>query len=418
MKTVIIKGNFISAPALGKLDIFENSFMVLENGVIVGIYDIIPEKYSGYPIEDYADKLILQSFADMHLHAPQFPMLGMGMDLPLLEWLSTYTFKTESKFSNDEYAHEVYSRLAKELISRGTTRVCMFSSIHPNATLILMEELEKAGVCGYVGKVNMDRNGAQGLQESLTTSIRDTIYWLDKCEKFENVKPIITPRFTPSCSDALMDELGKIAKARNLYVQSHLSENISEMEWVKSLRPDCPEYWQSYEKHGMWRKNTIMAHCVHCSETELNAIKEAGVVVAHCADSNTSLCSGVAPIRDMLEKGIHVVLGSDIAGGADLSMTDVITKTIRTSKIKYIESGWKTPFLTVAEAYYLGTSSAHMYFGDKPGFTAGNKLHAVVIDDSGFCTPRYLTVKERFERCLYLCEKENICAVYSNGKRR
>ena len=104
------------------------------------------------------ETLILQSFADLHLHAPQYPMLGMGMDLPLLDWLNAYAFPTEARFADTGYAREIYSRLARELIANGTTRVCMFSSLHTDATLILMEELEKAGVTGYVGKVNMDRN--------------------------------------------------------------------------------------------------------------------------------------------------------------------------------------------------------------------------------------------------------------------
>lgn len=139
----------------------------------------------------------MQSFADMHLHAPQYPMLGMGMDLPLLDWLNTYTFKTEARFADTDYARRVYRRLAGDLITNGTTRVCMFSSLHTEATWILMEELERAGVTGYVGKVNMDRNALPGvLEETTEESVRETIRWLDGC-RFEHVRPIITPRFTP-----------------------------------------------------------------------------------------------------------------------------------------------------------------------------------------------------------------------------
>ena len=117
----------------------------------------------------------------MHLHAPQYPMLGMGMDLPLLDWLNTYTFPTEANFKDTNFARKVYKELAKKLIANGTTRVAMFSSMHKEATLILMEELEKAGVTGYVGKVNMDRNGGVDLQETTEESISETIDWLNKC---------------------------------------------------------------------------------------------------------------------------------------------------------------------------------------------------------------------------------------------
>ncbi len=416
MSLKIIKGSFVSAPTLGELDIHENAYMALNDGVIEGVFDVLPEEYAGCPTDDYGDCLILQSFADMHLHGPQFPMLGLGMDLPLLEWLNTYTFEEEARFSDEHYAREVYKKLAHELISRGTTRVCMFSSIHVGATLILMEELEKAGVTGYVGKVNMDRNGGAKLQEDVSGSIRDTIKWLEACGSFKYIKPIITPRFTPSCSDGLMEELGKIANARGLYVQSHLSENESEIDWVKALRPDCEAYWQTYDKHGMWKSHTIMAHCVHCTDGELKALKDSDILVAHCPDSNVNICSGVAPIRRMLDAGIWVALGSDIAGGAQLSMNDVITGAIRTSKTKRMESGYTEDFLTVAEGYYLGTTAGHRYFGAGAGFCPGDALHAVVIDDSDFSALRSVSIRERFERSLYLAKKEHIRAVYSEGR--
>lgn len=135
------------------------------------------------------------------------------MVLPLLEWLNTYTFRMEAYFEDTTFARQVYRRLAAELIANGTTRVAMFSSLHADATLILMEELERAGVTGYVGKVNMDRNGGENLQESTEESKRETLRWLDACEQFQRIKPILTPRFTPSCTDDLMEWLGRLAHA-------------------------------------------------------------------------------------------------------------------------------------------------------------------------------------------------------------
>ena len=149
MAITILKGNIISAPELGKLDITEKGYLVAEDGIIAGVFAQLPEQYAGAPVEDFGDALILQSFADLHLHAPQYPMLGTGMDLPLLDWLNAYAFPTEARFADPAYAREIYRRLAQELIAGGTTRVCMFSSLHTDATLILMAELEKAGVIGY-----------------------------------------------------------------------------------------------------------------------------------------------------------------------------------------------------------------------------------------------------------------------------
>lgn len=415
---MILKGNLVYTKQLGELTIQENGYLVLDNdGTIQGVFETLPEQYTGQTICDYGQKLILQSFADMHIHAPQYAMLGMGMDLPLLDWLNTYTFRTEAQFTDLAYARRVYRQLARELIANGTTRVAMFSSLSTDATWVLMEELEAAGVTGFVGKVNMDRNGAPYYQETTEESIRETLRWLDGCKDFTYVKPILTPRFTPTCTDELMAWLGKQAQERGILVQSHMSENLAEGDWVRALHPDCEQYWQSYEKFGLWTDRTLMAHCVHSDARERKAMKDHNVVVAHSPDSNINLCSGIAPVRAMLDEGIWVTLGSDVSGGAMLAMPKVITSAIRSSKMKRIESGWSTDFLTVAEGYYLGTTSGHRYFGSGDGFCVGDKLHAVVVDDSGFPPTRPLSVAERFERALYLMDDRQVQAVYSEGRK-
>jgi guanine deaminase len=416
MEIKIIKGNIISAPEFGKLDITEQGYLIAADGKIKGVFQEIPPEFSECEIEDYGDALVMQSFADMHLHAPQYPMLGMGMDMPLLDWLNTYTFPTEARFKDKDFARAVYHRLARELAAKGTTRVCMFSSIHRESTLILMEELENAGITGYVGKVNMDRNGGKNYQETTEESVSETMKWLEECN-FEHIKPMITPRFTPSCSNELMQELGRIAKEKNLTIQSHLSENTSELALVKKLHPDCSQYWETYHKYGLWNDKTLMAHCVWSDDRERKAIRDAGVWVVHCPSSNENLVSGYAPVRVMMNEGTNVVLGSDIAGGDHISMFKNITAAIRASKARRIMDNWKTEFLSVAEAFYLGTSAAAPYFGEKPGFAPGNALHALVLEDFSLPVVRPLSVQERFERAVYRREHGGICAVYSEGKK-
>ena len=416
MKTTILKGNIVAAPELGKLDIVENGYLVAVDGVIEGVYETLPEKFAGCEVEDCGKDLILQTFSDMHLHAPQYAMLGMGMDMPLIDWLNTYTFPTEAHFADPEVARPIYKQLAEELVSNGTTRVVMFSSLHRESTLVLMEELEKAGVTGYVGKVNMDRNGGENYQETTEESMSETVKWIEQCN-FEHVKPVITPRFTPTCTNELMEFLGKLAAEKDLPIQSHLSENTGEIAWVKELHPDCQQYWETYAKYNMWNDRTVMAHCVWSDERERKAIKDAGVWVCHCASSNEDLISGYAPIRVMLDEGVRVVLGSDIAGGDHISMFDNVTASIRASKARRIMTNWETDFLTVAEAYYLGTSAACEFFGEKPGFAAGNPLHAIVVRDDDLPDVRQRTTQERFERSMYRRQKDAIRAVYSAGRK-
>ena len=242
MALTILKGSIVSAPALGELEITERGYLVAEEGKIVGVFPRLPEEYAAAHVEDWGEALILQSFADLHLHAPQYPMMAMGMDLPLLDWLETYAFPAESRCADEGYARELYRRLARDLVKNGTTRVSIFSSLHRPATLILMEELERAGVQGFVGKVNMDRNGGEHLQETTEESMTETLRWLEECQDFRGLRPILTPRFTPSCTDALMAFLGELAQERDLPVQSHLSENRAEMELVGRLHPDCRQY--------------------------------------------------------------------------------------------------------------------------------------------------------------------------------
>ena len=144
---------------------------------------------------------------------------------------------------------------------------------------------------------------------------------------------------------------------------------------------------------------------------------EAGITVVHCADSNQNVCSGVAPVRKMLQEGLNVALGSDIAGGDHISMFDVVASSIRASKARRILDGWETDFLTVPEGWYLGTSAGAAFFGAAPGFAPGDPLHALVLDDSQLPQPHPLTPAERLERCVYLRQPGAIRAVWSEGRK-
>ncbi len=415
MKPFILKGTVVSAPTPHALEIVERGYLIAEGGYIVGVYPHLPSEYATCPVQDMGDSFILQSFSDMHLHGPQYPMLGMGGDMELLEWLSTYTFPTESAFSDPVYAREIYEKLATELVENGTTRVCMFSSLHGDATLTLMEVLERAGITGYVGKVNMDRQEGD-YSETPEMSRIDTLKWLSHCDRFQHVHPILTPRFSPACTEDTMRFLGELAKERGLPIQSHLSENRDEVAWVKSLYPNCQSYYETYRAYGLWNHKTLMAHCVWSDEEELNAIREAGVTVVHCADSNMDLRSGVAPIRRMLDRGIPVTLGSDIAGGEHISVFDIVASTIKASKIKYVEDGTAPDSLTVSEAWYMATSNANRFFGEGAGFAPGNAVNVMVVSDAGVVSPRPLSPHERFERLMYRRRWDCIRRVWS-GER-
>ena len=413
-----LKGNILEAISPDALGVHPHSYLVLEDGRVNGIYPALPESMAEAKVTDYGDGLILQSFCDMHLHGPQYEFMGTGMDRPLLQWLEAYAFPTEARYADPAYAREKYRILAHDLIQNGTTRVCMFSSLHTDATLILMEELEKAGVTGYVGKVNMDRNAPEYLCESTEESQRETLRWLEGCKRFIQVKPILTPRFAPSCSRELLAFLGRLKKERGLPVQSHLSENLGEIALVAELFPDCGQYWEVYDRFSLFDSRTLMAHCVHSDAKERAAMILRGVHPVHCASSNNSLMSGISPVADMLREGQSIYLGSDVSGGTTLSMLRTMANSISAAKDRGSMTGDYAQAITIEQAYYMATSAGQAFFGQGNGFAVGSRLHAVVLDDSALPKLPGLTLRDRLLRAVYRLDDRSIAAVYSEGIRR
>ena len=413
-----LKGNILEALSPDILGIHPNSYLVLEDGRVAGIYPVLPEIMSEAAVTDFGDALILQSFADMHLHGPQYEFMGTGMDRPLLDWLEAYAFPTEARYADPVYAREKYRILARDLIQNGTTRVCMFSSLHTDSTLILMEELEKAGVTGYVGKVNMDRNAPPYLCETTEESKQETLRWLDACKRFTSVKPILTPRFAPSCTDELLSFLGKLKAERDLPVQSHLSENVGEIALVGQLFPDCPQYWEVYDKYELFDHKTLMAHCVHSDRRERAAMHMRGVHPVHCASSNNSLMSGISPVADMLREGQAICLGSDVSGGTTLSMLRTMANSISAAKDRGSMQQDSNQAISIEQAYYMATGAGQAFFGRGTGFAEGELLHAVVLDDTRLPSLPGITLRDRLLRAAYRLDDRHIKAVYSEGIRR
>lgn len=414
----ILKGNIIYTETSSLFNIIENGYIVVQGNFIEGVYDKLPEKYNNIKIKDYGNKLIIPGFVDLHTHASQFAIKGIGYDKELIPWLETYTFPEEAKFKDISYATKIYKEFVDELYNEGTTRAVIFATIHPEATEVLMNLLEGKGIISYVGKVNMDRNCPNTLKENSNDSIKSTIKWIQNCsEKYKFVKPIITPRFVPSCTSYLMKELGNVATDHNIPVQSHLSENISEIQWVKELHPECENYGDVYDKFNLFgQTKTIMAHCVHLTEKEINTIAKNKVLIAHCPTSNVNLSSGIAPISKLLRKKIQIGLGSDIAGGESVSMFSVMASTIRMSKLRKVCFKEDEKPLTIEEVFYLATKGGGKFFGNVGSFEDGYEFDALVIDDDNLWKMDKGSMEERMERLLYLGDGKNIITRYVCGR--
>lgn len=408
MNSFVIKGDIAFNKDKNTIQTYKNGYLVCNEGICEGAFDAqsLPEKYKNLPLKDYTDKLIVPGMTDLHVHAPQYTFRGIGMDLELLDWLNQHTFPEESHYSDLEYACKAYKYFTHDLKRSFTTRAVIFATIHNEATLELMDQLEETGVISYVGRVNMDRNGGKNLQEeSASASLEGTRKWLEECEtKYKRTKPIITPRFIPSCSDDLMKGLGSLAAEKSLRIQSHLSENKSEIAWVKELVPAADCYANAYEifnNMGTQELPTIMAHCVYSDEREMSILKNHGAYVAHCSDSNMNLTSGIAPVRKFLENGIHVGLGTDVAAGSSMNMLKAILNAIQASKMYYRLVDQNIKQLTFEEAFYIATVDGGSYFGKVGTFLPGYEFDALVLDDSQMYSMRELSVRERVERMCY-----------------
>lgn len=415
----ILRGDICYSRNLTELAVIKQGYVICKEGMSLGVYQELPEEYQDLPVRDCGDDLILPGLCDLHVHAPQYTFRGLGMDLELLDWLNEHAFPEEGKYRNLEYARKAYGSFVQNLKESATTRACIFGTIHVPATELLMDMLEASGLHTIVGKVNMDRNCPAYLTEkSADISAEDTVEWIKDCKKRRQItRPILTPRFIPSCSDALMENLKKVQMHFGLPVQSHLSENQSEVAWVQELCPQSEFYGDAYDRFGLFGADcsTVMAHCVYSDERERRRMKENGVYVAHCPESNMNLSSGIAPVRAFLNEGIPVGLGSDVAGGTSEDIFAAMAHAIQASKLRWRLVDDTLKPLTAIEAFYLGTKGGGSFFGKVGSLEEGYEFDALIVDDSAISS-RDMEVKERLERLIYLSGGAKIKGKYVAGK--
>lgn len=427
-QSFVIKGNICYSVDKEHIQTIESGYVVCEEGVSKGVFETLPDKYAALPVEDYGDQLIIPGLVDLHIHAPQFAYRGLGMDLELLDWLQTYAFPEETKYRDLEYAKKAYGLFVDKMKKSATTHACVFATRHREATELLMEMMEEAGLESFIGKVNMDREAPDHLREANAAEAKEeTIQWIENVlNKYEYTKPILTPRFIPSCTDELMSNLHEIQKTYDLPIQSHLSENLGEIAWVSELRPSSRFYGDAYDQDGLFGKEygtgkavpTIMAHCVYSSDEEIQLMLDNDVFVVHCPASNTNVSSGIAPIRKYLDANLKMGIGSDVAGGHTESLFRAITDTIQMSKMYWRLIDQNCKQLTFDEAFYLATKGGGEFFGKVGSFEDGYQFNAVVLDDSIIPHPQELNIHQRLERAAYLSlDLLGITSKYAHGKK-
>ncbi len=385
----IYRANILHTPTPQAFEVFPRGYVAVnDEGYVAYVGATLPEALPNEPISDFGEALLIPAMNDMHVHAPQYRNMGVAMDLELLPWLNTYTFPEEARFGSADYAREVYREFVNEQIRFGTMRSVIFATVHGESSCILADYLDKAGLGALVGVVGMDRNCPENLSNTPAEAVSATEALLNHTATMPLVGAIVTPRFVPSCTPEMLQALGDLARNRHLPVQSHLSENRSEIAWVRELEPKAACYGDAYRRYGLFGDTaTLMAHCVYTAGEELDLMAEKGVYAVHCPTSNCNLASGIAPVRKLLQHHVPVVLGSDISGGHTLSMFEVLRYVVQMSKMQYAASEGKLPSLTLSEAFYLGTKAAGEFFAacgmDRVGaFEKGYAFDALVIEPS------------------------------------
>ena len=415
MKKKVYKAHILYTKEKSGFEVMENGYVAVDaDGCITGVAaDLASIAHEDAAVMDFGDRLLIPAMNDLHVHAPQYRNQGIAMDLELMDWLQQYTYPEETKYADTGYAERMYSRFVHDLWRFGTMRSCVFATSHTESTRVLMRLFREAGMGALVGKVGMNRLCPEALSESVEKMVKG--YEALVLESAPLVRPIITPRFIPSCTPEMLRACGELAAKYKLPVQSHLSENKDEIALVQKQEPDSTGYGDAYDRYGLFGQTpTVMAHCVYTEGEELELVKRRGVMVAHCPTSNLNVSTGIAPIRQFLDEGLHVGLGSDISGGHDLSIFRVMVYAIQVSKA-YYQQHRERKFLTLSEVFWLATKSAGSFFGQVGSFEPGYEFDALVVNDSDLNHDNY-TLLERLERYIYLGDDRQIEHRFCRGK--
>lgn len=292
------------------------------------------DSFSNLDIIHFHDEFLVPGFVDTHLHFPQTDIIGC-YEGELLEWLNTYTFPEEATFNGGDKAQSVGKFFCNELLANGTTTSMVFSSSDYMTTHRLFDTFKEFGARGVLGKVGMDRNAPDNILVPVEQDLEECHALLKNWHGVDQrLFMALTPRFAPTCSEKMLEEYGLLLSERNdLFFQTHHSENLSEIEWVRELFPSSKNYLDVYDRFGLLGPRSVFAHAIHSSSEEISKYSETGSSVAHCPTSNLFLGSGLFPFSCFKKYGISVGLGSDIGGGISFSIWKTMAEAIKVSKL-------------------------------------------------------------------------------------
>jgi guanine deaminase len=440
-------GNALHTPARGRIELLRDILIEVDGGgVIQAIHAkdttqaaavAARHRAAGSLVTLEKNEYLLPGLVDLHVHAPQWPQLGLALDLPLEEWLQACTFPLEARYRDTEYARGVYESLVDALLANGTTTALYFGTIHLAATQTLADICLRRSQRALIGRVAMDdpgqcpayyRDPDARIAEAET---RGFIGYVQSMPGNESglVLPVITPRFIPSCTDELLRGLGRLARETGCHVQTHCSESDWAHEFVLARYGVTDT--TALERFGLLSRRTILAHGNFIDGPDVATILDAGAGIAHCPLSNVYFSDAVFPLRRMLDQGVHVGLGTDISGGASPSILENARHAVIASRS--LESGVdprlsrerrRSPDsrIDAATAFWLATAGGGIALDLRIGvFREGYQFDAIVLDgqtpDSNLRLEESATPEAILQKIVYHATRADIKEVWVANRR-
>lgn len=444
---MVLQTTLMHAPILGRVEIIPDALISIDDGgsisSVLSPDDIAYADIRGSAVADNTlietsgRQYLLPGFVDLHIHAPQWPQLGKALDVPLEVWLQEHTFPLEARYDDAAFANRMYQSLVTSLLAHGTTTAVYFASIHQEATRILADKCLEHGQRAFVGKVAMD-DASQCpdfyRDESAEAALDGTRAFVDYVLSMPGngsslVRPVVTPRFIPSCSDAALSGLGDLAAEYDCHIQTHCSESDWEQDYV--LERTGKRDTKALDEFGLLGRHTVLAHSNFIDDGDMDLIRERGSGIAHCPLSNVYFSNAVFPLRRALEKSVRVGLGTDISGGPSASLFDGCRHAISSSRnleegvdpsLSARERGINNSRIDFREAFHIATAGGADVLDIPAGrFAEGYQFDAILVDADAPTAPIFVedgmdSLDDVLQKIINTATRANIATTWVAGK--
>lgn len=372
------RANPLTSPWEDSVRVNSTGAVLIESDKIaaVGDRDALRHAHPNARVVDYGENLICPGFVDAHVHYPQTAIIA-SWGKQLIDWLNTYTFPEEMRLQDGDYAQEIAARYFNLALDHGTTTMCSYATIHPVSVDAFFAQASKRNMRVVAGKTCMDRNAPVGLCDTAQTAYDDSKSLLQRWHGNGRAHYAITPRFSPTSTPDQLAALGALwAEYPDCLMQTHISEQLPEIAWVRELHPEARDYLDTYETHGLLSERAVYGHAIHLERREVDRIADAGAALVHCPTSNSFIGSGLMDLAGLAARKIPLGLATDTGGGSSFSM-------LRTMATAYEIAQLRGTALHPAQLLWLATagSARTLHLHDKIGTLAtGFDADITVID--------------------------------------